>query len=191
MTRRKEVGRDRILEAAEAVILDSGGRHLTLDAVAERAGISKGGLTYSFPTKDALVAAALEREIARFEATVAARIRSPRDGRPERLLAYVEAMLDEDEPTSRRAAFLMTSLLHRPEMLEPVRGYYRKLFALFSAEAGDEPEARQAILAVEGVFLLRGLNLVSVGEGDWRSILTHARETLLRRTEGVRCPQGE
>src|ERR1700674_3212638 len=44
LTRKKEIDRDRILDAAESVILDSGGRTFTLDAVAERAGISKGGL---------------------------------------------------------------------------------------------------------------------------------------------------
>src|ERR1700692_1829110 len=52
LTRKKEIDRDRILDAAERVILESGGRNFTLDAVAERAGISKGGLVYSFPTKD-------------------------------------------------------------------------------------------------------------------------------------------
>jgi AcrR family transcriptional regulator len=51
-----------------AVILESGGRNFTLDAVAERAGISKGGLVYSFATKDELVRATLERELARFQA---------------------------------------------------------------------------------------------------------------------------
>jgi AcrR family transcriptional regulator len=49
LTRKKEIDRDRILDAAERVILESGGRNFTLDAVAERAGISKGGLVYSFP----------------------------------------------------------------------------------------------------------------------------------------------
>jgi AcrR family transcriptional regulator len=52
LTRKKEIDRDRILDAAEAVILESGGRNFTLDAVAGRAGISKGGLVYSFATKD-------------------------------------------------------------------------------------------------------------------------------------------
>jgi hypothetical protein len=45
-------------------------RPSTLDAVAERAGISKGGLVYSFATKDGLVRAALEREVTRFQGAV-------------------------------------------------------------------------------------------------------------------------
>src|ERR1700687_3324639 len=74
LTRKKEIDRDRILDAAERVILESGGRNFTLDAVAESAGISKGGLVYSFATKDGLVRAALEREVTRFQEAVAWRL---------------------------------------------------------------------------------------------------------------------
>src|SRR6202051_961415 len=74
LTRKKEIGRDRILDAAESVILESGGRKFTLDAVAERAGISKGGLVYSFATKDGLVRAALDREVTRFREAVDRRL---------------------------------------------------------------------------------------------------------------------
>ena len=69
-----KIDRDRILDAAEHVILESGGRNFTLDAVAERAGISKGGLVYSFATKDELFRAALEREVARFQEAVRQRL---------------------------------------------------------------------------------------------------------------------
>jgi len=55
-----------VLDAAETAILEFGGRSFTLDAVAAHAGTSKGGLVYSFATKDDLVHAALEREMARF-----------------------------------------------------------------------------------------------------------------------------
>ncbi len=114
LTRRKEIGRDRILDAAESVILNSGGRSFTLDAVAERAGISKGGLVYSFATKDGLVRAALEREVARFKEAVGQRL----DGKPvkpfELVLAHIEEALDEDDAATRKAAFLVTALGTRP-----------------------------------------------------------------------------
>ncbi|MCL0267335.1 TetR/AcrR family transcriptional regulator, partial [Klebsiella pneumoniae] len=44
VTRNKEIDKAKVLDAAESLILESGGRLFTLDAVAERAGISKGGL---------------------------------------------------------------------------------------------------------------------------------------------------
>ena len=35
MARKREIDKDKVLDAAEAVILESGGRYFTLDAVAE------------------------------------------------------------------------------------------------------------------------------------------------------------
>ena len=119
LTRKKEIDRDRILDAAERVILESGGRNFTLDAVAERAGISKGGLVYSFATKDGLVRAALEREVTRFQEAVRQRL----GGRPvepfELVLAHIDEALDEDDAATRKAAFLVTALVHAPDMMEP------------------------------------------------------------------------
>src|SRR5580698_9324231 len=109
LTRRKEIDRDRILDAAESVILDSGGRSFTLDAVAERAGISKGGLVYSFATKDGLVHAALEREVARFQEAVGRRLGSGPTGPVELVLAHIEEALAEDDATTQMAAFLVTA----------------------------------------------------------------------------------
>ena len=106
MTRKKEIDRDRILDAAERVILESGGRIFTLDAVAERAGISKGGLVYSFATKDELFRAALEREVARFQEAVRQRLGAGPVQPFELVLAHIEEALDEDDAATRKAAFM-------------------------------------------------------------------------------------
>jgi AcrR family transcriptional regulator len=52
---------DRILVAYEDLLIESGERGATLDAVAARAGVSKGGLLYHFGSKDALTAGLIER----------------------------------------------------------------------------------------------------------------------------------
>ena len=174
LTRKKEIDRDRILDAAESVILESGGRNFTLDAVAARAGISKGGLVYSFATKDGLVRAALEREITRFREAVDRRL----GGKPvspfELVLAHIDEALDEDDAATRKAAFLVTALVHAPDMMEPARRYYRALLdPLLSGEAHG---VRHALLAVEGIFLLRGLGFVEVSAEEHKSVLLHARD---------------
>ncbi|MGV0813592.1 TetR/AcrR family transcriptional regulator [Mycolicibacterium boenickei] len=56
--------RDRILDAYEDVLAIEGERHATLDAVAAKAGVSKGGLLYHFPSKDRLAAALCDRLLA-------------------------------------------------------------------------------------------------------------------------------
>src|ERR1700730_8148239 len=179
LTRKKEIDRDRILDAAESVILDSGGRTFTLDAVAERAGISKGGLVYTFATKDGLVRAALEREVSRFQDAVRQRLGDMPLDPLEMVLAHIEEALDEDDAATRKAAFLVTALVHAPEMLEPVRRYYRALLDPLRSECGEVQEVRHALLAVEGIFLLRGLGFVEVSEDEQKSVLLHARDIVI------------
>lgn len=181
MTRKKEIDRDRILDAAEAVILDSGGRTFTLDAVAQRAGISKGGLVYTFATKDDLVRAALEREMTRFQEAARQRL-GDRPADPfEMALAHIDEALAETDATTSKAAFLMTALVHAPDMMEPARRYYRSLLDPLMADSDDTQAVRHALLAVEGIFLLRGLGFIEVTETEQKSILTHAR-TIVAQT---------
>lgn len=53
--------RDRLLDAFEQLLVSAGSRAATLDAVAAEAGVSKGGLLYHFPSKEALVEAMVAR----------------------------------------------------------------------------------------------------------------------------------
>ena len=63
---------DALLKAAKRVVARDGVVRLTLDSVAHEAGVSKGGVLYHFPTKNALVAAMMEGDIACWKAEVAA-----------------------------------------------------------------------------------------------------------------------
>ncbi|GAA3189619.1 hypothetical protein GCM10020255_087930 [Rhodococcus baikonurensis] len=73
--------RDRILDALEKLLLVSGVAQVTLEGVAAEAGVSKGGLLYHFPSKEALLAAMVrrlgERSDQQLEDAVAAVRRSP------------------------------------------------------------------------------------------------------------------
>src|SRR5690554_3095303 len=57
--------KDAMLDAAEVVLTQQGAWRLTLDSVAEQAQVSKGGLLYHFPTKDALLREMVTRFMAR------------------------------------------------------------------------------------------------------------------------------
>ncbi|GAA2848863.1 TetR/AcrR family transcriptional regulator [Streptosporangium fragile] len=64
--------REELLDAAEDLLCDQGSAALTLTAVAERAGCSKGGLLYHFNTKEALIKGMVERLIEEFDELIAA-----------------------------------------------------------------------------------------------------------------------
>lgn len=53
--------REKILDAYEALLIEEGERAASMNAIASRAGVSKGGLLYHFPDKSALIDGLLER----------------------------------------------------------------------------------------------------------------------------------
>ena len=71
--------RDRVLDAYETLLIESGPGAATLDAVAAAAQVSKGGLLYHFASKDALAAGLLAR-LAERSAADAEAIRTATDG---------------------------------------------------------------------------------------------------------------
>ncbi|MBC8142331.1 MAG: TetR/AcrR family transcriptional regulator [Armatimonadetes bacterium] len=60
-----------LLLSAKRVVARDGVIKLTLDAVAQEAGVSKGGILYHFPTKNALVVAMMESDIQGWKTSVA------------------------------------------------------------------------------------------------------------------------
>lgn len=172
MARPKTIDRTAILAAAEQLITESCGLHFTMDMVAARAGISKGGLTYTYPTKDAVIEDLLRRELARFVAEREALVRSERP--LDTLKAHVKASAGQQDDYLKRAAHLMAALSSAPSHLGLVKSFYRYAFDLADPETQEGRRARQAFLATEGVFLLRGLGLMEVDDREWDDIFEYA-----------------
>jgi AcrR family transcriptional regulator len=63
-----------ILDAASKVILDKGVEALTIDAVAQEADISKGGLFYHFPSKKNLIEGMINRLISEIDSLLEAEL---------------------------------------------------------------------------------------------------------------------
>jgi AcrR family transcriptional regulator len=147
--------REAILDAAEALVGEAGAAHLTLDAVAARAGVSKGGVLYNFATKEALIRGMLDRLLARFEATRAAAAGRVPAGPNQALRAYIAAALAD--PDQERWAPVLAAAAEDPRLLTPARRYYAARLDEFDAAAAT-PAAREraliAWLAAEGLCFL-------------------------------------
>ncbi|HEX5656693.1 MAG TPA: TetR/AcrR family transcriptional regulator [Polyangiales bacterium] len=175
MGRKKTVDREQVLDAAERVIAERGAGALSIGAVAEAAGISKGGVQSSFGTKEELVVAMLDRwmdgEQQRFteragdEPTTVGRIR-----------AHLLVTRDDDEASQTRAATLLVALVQSPEHLAHARRWYRKRMGTLLKEQSSR--ARVAFLAAEGAFFLRYLGLVPIDAATWKGIFKDLEASL-------------
>ena len=163
----KQSTRERILEAAEDVVLTDGVSCLTLEKAAARAGISKGGVLYHFRTKDALVEAMVERLAGRFDEGVAAhRERRPDPGGFVR--AYVEECLaepvtDDEIRTERVGAALIAAMASQPELLGRLRDSFARWQHEIETDSVDPVAATIARFAADGLWLceLFGIDALS------------------------------
>lgn len=162
----RETSRETILDSAQAVVLERGAAHATLEAVAERAGLSKGGVLYHFQTKDALLAALVDRMVAQFTTEVQTQSRRLGGDRSRALEAYVEAVFAMGEQMSDAASALLLALSSNPALLEPLRVLYREHHRdLLRARVGRE-QAAVVSLALDGLWLLEMFQISPLSPED-------------------------
>ncbi|MBP1627613.1 MAG: TetR/AcrR family transcriptional regulator [Holophagaceae bacterium] len=166
MTTRSSDTRNLLLHSALAILME-GRDLLTLDAVVKRSGVSKGGLTHHFPTKEALIEGVIEEMISQFM-DVANRLGdSAAPGTAAGVKAYMDASLD---PALRRASADLAKgviRLYGSDLREnsPFLDPWRKLFASRLdrfRQAGDaEGFAKAAIitLVIESFVMIDVFNL--------------------------------
>ncbi|MBL9137966.1 MAG: TetR/AcrR family transcriptional regulator [Verrucomicrobiales bacterium] len=155
MSSRKSNSREDILVAAEQVVRERGTGHLTLDTVAERAGISKGGLLHHFPTKEALLRALLSRHLERFDRDLqqAGTGRGGGNARAEALKDFVRFGFREDEDNERISAALLAAGASDPKLLTPVREWHQRHFEAFAAGTKYPLRVLVLMLAMDGLWL--------------------------------------
>lgn len=156
--------RSQLLDAAEAVVAQEGVRNLTLDAVAARSGVSKGGLLYHFRSKEDLAAAMIERSIAWFDdALIEAGADDP-DRRGRFTRAYVKASLGMTPLTGagfdNLCSAITTALLSFPERLGPVQEQGARTQRDIENDGFDPVLATIIRLAVDGLWLSENFNLM-------------------------------
>ena len=145
--------REQILDAAQAVVMEAGAGHMSLDMVAKKAGVSKGGLMYHFPTKECLLKAMLVRMIEDFFTRREEKKKYIKNPAGRLLKAGVLATMDRDQKIDRMGLAILAVAAHDPHLLEPLRaahaGHLKEL------ENEDMPFERAAIvsLAADGLML--------------------------------------
>lgn len=153
--------RERLLDAAERVVVESGATHLTLDAVAKSAGVSKGGLLYHFPSKEALLEGMLTRHFDNVNAEVGKRLAS-RGSKPSRadvLRERVGVLLELHPERPAVGAAMVAASADNPELMAGCRTEYRRLLKEFAKLPGGFERAALVLLAVQGLLLSELLHL--------------------------------
>jgi len=172
-TRGRKSSREKILDAAAELVAEIGAGRLTLDAVAERAGLSKGGLLYNFPTKDALLQAMIQRMIDQVvESREALRAEiEPGPNLEARLTTTSLLNLCCGGKMQEIATGLMVATAENPRLLDPVREVIAETVQRLKASSDDLDAALLGWLAVEGLSNLEMHNLSPFSDQDREQIV--------------------
>ncbi len=125
---RHPAARQKVIDASRRIVMERGAGCLTFDEIAQVSGVTRGGITYHFPTKQALLRALVHQDIAQWKA-VESELK-PDDQSPEtaELLAFLRAHTHEDPDRRRFVTGMLGAATLDPPILDPARQFERERF---------------------------------------------------------------
>ena len=183
--RGRKSSREKILDAAAELVGSIGSGRLTLEAVAERAGLSKGGLLYNFPNKEALLQAMIQRMIDEVSAEKEALRGQVPAGRNLEARLCTAALLKMRAGKMKDVANgMLAASSENPALLEPVREVIRKTLGELRSTADDLDACLIGWLAVEGLNSFEMHDLSPFSEEDRDRIATAIAKLLEKGIAG-------
>lgn len=165
MGRKASIDRTKLLDIAEDLVRSEGASALTIGGLAAAAGISKGGVQYSFASKDDLVRGLVDRWAAQFDRMMEGASSAPLDV----VRRYVAVIRESGTMIDAKIAAVMMSYIRDPNNLRVTRDWYQGIFQRLSGDDAAARSARVAFLALEGLFLMRVNGLDD--EMEWSGFL--------------------
>jgi len=174
--------REAILRAANRVVVEEGVSGMTLEAVAREAGVSKGGLLYHYPGKEALIGGMIGRLIEGFEDALGRELRNESGGGGGRWSrAYARASFAEDRWYLQVSAGLLAAVAEDPALLDPLRKGYAGAQRWAERDGIDPALATLVRLAADGLVFAELLGFAPP-EGALRARVLEALLSLTRES---------
>lgn len=182
MARSSDDTRRALLDAAYRVIKENGAAHLTLDAIAQVANVSKGGLLYHFPSKHALLSALVEDELERLTTQLSEATQAEGADQPGSLTrAWVRhgfASLMTEMLDFGVSSGALAVVAEDPQLINPARNWFQELGERLQNDGIDPVLATIVRLAVDGMSLSALLGFPSPPE----PLRSQVRDALLALT---------
>ncbi len=144
-----------ILEAANRIIQREGVAHLTIEAVAKEAGLSKGGVLYHFPSKEMLVEGLISSYIEGFTQDLTKAFDKEKLEAGRWMRAYIHASSNEKQLPEEAAAItgMIAAIATNPRLLNPLRERYDEWQKQAEHDGISPALATLLRLAVDGLWL--------------------------------------
>ncbi len=169
--------RERLLDAASRLVNRSGPSHLTIDQIAEEAGVSRGGLLYHFRDREAILGGLLDQTIETFCNKLRA-YRNEHPGSGAFTRAYLNT-LGRAQPSGVNAS-IAAAALSAPELLDPIRTHRAEWQERTEKDDIDPVEATIVRLAIDGLWLTEMLGVSSISPDMRAAVLARLEDRTTR-----------
>jgi AcrR family transcriptional regulator len=147
-----EIVRRNLLDCAAKLAADQGVAALSVQAVADAAGVTKGGLFHHFPSKQALLEAVMADLLAALDAEIDALVSQDCEAYGCFTRAYVNAVFaDRDRDSGRQWAALSVSMVGEPSLRRMWTGWFEGCLARHK-ETDDGVVLEMVRLAADGIW---------------------------------------
>ncbi|MEO0975050.1 MAG: TetR/AcrR family transcriptional regulator [Pseudomonadota bacterium] len=145
--------RQTVLSAARRIVIERGAGALTFEELAAESGVTRGGITYHFSTKEDLLAALVEEDIKQWREVGESLAPPELDYVTGELVASIRhaACKAAGEENRRFVSGMIAAAALNPVLLQPCRDYFQ---SLFPKGRWSERDLRRALvrLAADGLF---------------------------------------
>ncbi|GAB4214192.1 MAG: TetR/AcrR family transcriptional regulator [Roseiflexaceae bacterium] len=170
--------REEILRAAEQLVAREGVKRLTIESVATEAGLSRGGVLYHFPSKEALIQGMVARLVDLFQQGLDAVVAADPEPRGRFTRAYARVTLLPSEEVALMAGGLLAGLAYDPRLLAPL--HERLLEWQRRSEAELDPTDAAIVRLTAHALWTNGLLLPNQLDPELRKAIVERLEGLTR-----------
>lgn len=167
-----------ILEAANRVVIEQGVDHMTLEMVAKEAGISKGGLLYHFPNKEALIIGMINDYLERFTRDFYATAENDKEISGRWARAYLTTTFADNQRIPRMSSGLLAAIATNPSLLSPLQARFQEWVGLLDQDGIDPTLATIVRLVADGLWMVELFGLAAP-DSLMKERVLHAMESLM------------
>lgn len=170
--------RRQLLEIAALLLAERGERALTLDAVARKAGVSKGGLLHHFPSRNELLEGLFDDLMSRFEERVGAFMSQDKTAHGRFSRAYLKSIASLSKAEETESAALLNLAIQKEFDLKSRLSQWTVDQLAVHSQTDSFPEAHLVRYAADGLWL----SVIIDGHGAFPELRQAVYDRLLALT---------
>ena len=156
--------RNLILQSAKEFVLQNSFNDLTLDAVAKKAGISKGGLLYQFPNIEALLVGLTNYIFEEFAHSFNDKAQNDPVEQGKWCRALIETTNEDLEKNAELNVGIIAASMLQPELISNMSTSYQNIQTKVEQDLIDPITATIIRLAIDGLYYSELFNIAPLDE---------------------------